>query len=81
MLKTRLDLMVENDRKLYEQNQLRADLLAKRNGMAAKLGGKVSGVRLGTESARPDQAAALQACAPPWLLPMTAVRVASTIPA
>ncbi len=45
LLKNRLDLIVELDRKLYEQSQLRADLLAERDGIAGKLGKKVSGVR------------------------------------
>ncbi len=45
LLKTRLDLMVELDRKLYEQNQMRADLLAGRDGNTGALSKKVSGVR------------------------------------
>ncbi len=46
LLKTELDLMVELDRKLYAENQLRADLLKKRDdGDVATLGKRVSGLR------------------------------------
>ena len=45
LLKSELDQMVEVDRKLYAENQLRADLLKKRDGDVATLGKKVSGLR------------------------------------
>ncbi len=45
LLKIELDQMVELDRKLYAENQLRADLLKKRDGDVTHLGKKVSGLR------------------------------------
>ncbi len=45
LLKAALDLMVELDRKLYDEDELRATLLAERDGIAGELGQKVTGIR------------------------------------
>ena len=45
LLKAALDLMVELDRKLYDEDELRATLLADRDVIVGELGQKVTGVR------------------------------------
>ena len=45
LLKAAVDLMVELDRKLYDEDELRATLLADREAIAGELGQKVTGVR------------------------------------
>ncbi|MCP3957739.1 MAG: hypothetical protein GY719_07790 [bacterium] len=54
LLKAALDKMVELDRKLYNENERRATLLAKRDAIAVELGQKVTGLRRIVVGHHPD---------------------------